>query len=134
MNQQFSAKRQASKNSGTLWRRHTSAVARTFAIETGCPPPELFVMVSMTSGTRPAFSASTRSSRAVSMLPLNGARSDGSSPSRTTRSTASAPACSAFARVVSKCVLFGTTSPFVTTAWKRRFSAMRPWCVGITCR
>ena len=43
------------------------------------------------------------------------------------------PFASTFARVVSKCVLFGTMSPGFTTVEKRRFSATRPWCVGITC-
>ena len=35
MNQQFSAKRQASKNSGTPCRSHTARTARTFSSDTG---------------------------------------------------------------------------------------------------
>ena len=58
---------------------------------------------------RAARSASSRSSAATSMLPLNGWTNDGSRPSGITRSTASAPRASTFARVVSKWVLFGTT-------------------------
>ena len=57
----------------------------------------------------------------------------GSSPSGITRSTASAPVNSTFARVVSKCVLFGTTLPGPPIAVNRIFSAARPWWVGITC-
>ena len=68
------------------------------------------------------------------MLPLNGCRLDGSSASGIGRSTASAPVASTFARVVSKCVLFGTTFPGPPIAVKRIFSAARPWWVGITCR
>ena len=52
---------------------------------------------------------------------------------RITRSTASAPVDSTFARVVSKWVLFGTTFPGPAIAENRIFSAARPWCVGITC-
>ena len=47
------------------------------------------------------------------MLPLKGCASDGWRPSGMTRSTASAPTNSTLARVVSKCVLLGTTSPFL---------------------
>ena len=41
-------------------------------------------------------------------------------------STASAPVNSTLARVVSKCVLFGTTLPGPPIAVKRIFSAARP--------
>src|SRR5712692_30110 len=80
------------------------------AIETGWPPPELFVTVSITRGTRfgPTRSMSC-SRRAVSILPLKGCMRAGSSASGMGRSTASAPTNSQLARVVSKWVLFGTT-------------------------
>ena len=45
------------------------------------------------------------------MLPLKGCTSDGTRPSGITRSRASAPSTSMLARVVSKWLLFGTTSP-----------------------
>ena len=80
-------------------------------VETGCPPPELFVIVIITTGTSAARSASSASRATTSMSPLNGCRTAGSRPSGITRSTASAPLASTFARVVSKCVLFGTTLP-----------------------
>src|SRR5437773_3663955 len=88
--------------------------ARIFSIETGWPPPELFVTVSITKGI---FFAPSRSmvsaSRAVSMFPLKGCTRAGSFASAMGRSSACAPTNSQFARVVSKCVLFGTTSPFL---------------------
>ena len=42
------------------------------AIETGWPPPELFVTVIIASGMRSDSSSSTRSRPSRSMLPLNG--------------------------------------------------------------
>ena len=51
MNHAFSAKRHASRNSGTPWRSHTARTPRRFSSDTGWPPPELFVMVMNTSGT-----------------------------------------------------------------------------------
>ncbi len=66
------------------------------------------------------------------MFPLNGWRVRGSSPSRITRSTGSTPSYSRLARVVSKCVLDGTTSPGRVATEKRIRSAARPWCVGMT--
>ena len=68
------------------------------------------------------------------MLPLNGWIAAGSRPSAMTRSTASAPVASTFARVVSKWVLLGTTTPGPPRTLNRIFSAARPWCVGITWR
>ncbi len=59
--------------------------------------------------------------------------SDGTFPSAMTRSRASASSTSMFARVVSKCVLLGTTIPGFRIEWKRIRSAARPWCVGMTC-
>ena len=50
------------------------------------------------------------------------------------RSTARAPVNSMLARVVSKCVLFGTTWPGRHSTVNRMRSAARPWCVGIMCR
>ena len=49
------------------------------------------------------------------------------------RSTASAPVNSTLARVVSKCVLLGTTLPGPPMTLNRIFSAARPWWVGMTC-
>src|SRR3712207_8251281 len=49
--------------------------------------------------------------RSRSMLPLNGCSSDGTRASAIGMSSATAPVASTFARVVSKCVLFGTTFP-----------------------
>ena len=51
-----------------------------------------------------------------------------------TRSTASAPVNSTFARVVSKWVLFGMARPGPAIVENRIFSAARPWWVGMTCR
>ena len=67
------------------------------------------------------------------MLPLNGWIACGSRPSAMTRSTASAPVNSTLARVVSKCVLLGTTLPGPPSTLNRIFSAARPWWVGMTC-
>ncbi len=52
MNQAFSANRQASRKNGISCRSQTSRTARRFAIDTGWPPPELLVTVTMTSGIR----------------------------------------------------------------------------------
>ncbi len=83
-----------------------------FAIETGWPPPELLVTVIMISGSRAAPSvAMRRSSASTSILPLKSSRSCVSAASGMGRSTARAPVNSMFARVVSKCVLLGTTCP-----------------------
>ena len=67
------------------------------------------------------------------MLPLNGCSDDGSRPSGITRSIASAPVASTFARVVSKWVLFGTTLPGPPMTEKRILSAARPWWIGMMC-
>jgi hypothetical protein len=66
------------------------------------------------------------------MSPLKGNVLSRSSASLQGRSSAIAPVASTFARVVSKCVLFGTTRPLPATAWKSRCSAARPWWTGIT--
>ena len=134
MNHAFSANRQPSRNSGLPYRSQTSRTARRLASETGCPPPELLVIVTTTSGTSAARSARSASSASVSMLPLNGWMSDGWRPSAMTRSRASAPECSTLARVVSKWVLLGMTLPGPPTAVYRIFSAARPWWVGMTWR
>ena len=63
MNHAFSAKRQASRKSGTPWRSHTARTARRFSSDTGWPPPELFVIVTKTTGTSAARSASRRLER-----------------------------------------------------------------------
>jgi hypothetical protein len=113
--------------------RHSAETSRTFASDTGWPPAELFVSVSMHSGMRAApTSAMSPRSAGTSRLPLKGEDREGSRPSGQSRSTARAPVASTLARVVSKCVLFGTTSPGLHTVLKRIRSAARPWCVGIT--
>ncbi len=135
MNQAFSAKRHASRKSGTPKRSQSARTPRRFSSETGWPPPELFVIVTITAGTSAGARASSRrSSASRSMFPLNGCRRAGSSASGIGRSTASAPEYSMLARVVSKCVLFGTTLPGPPIAVKRIFSAARPWWTGITWR
>ena len=95
--------------------RQTALTCRAFSIETGCPPPELLVTVSITSGMR---SRPTRSIRALQRGHIHVAlermlQAQAGLPSGITRSTASAPVNSTLARVVSKCVLLGTTSPFL---------------------
>ncbi len=134
MNHAFSAKRHASRKSGRPYRSQMARTARRFSRLTGCPPPELLVTVTITSGMcSTPRSAMKASSAAVSMLPLKGWMTDGLRPSSITRSTASAPVNSTLARVVSKCVLLGTTLPGPPTTPNRIFSAARPWWVGITC-
>lgn len=114
-------------DTGTWKRRQISETTRTFSIETGWPPPELFVIVSMTSGTalRPSCSSSF-SNAATSMFPLNGNDLSISRDSGQGRSNALAPLYSILARVVSKCVLFGTTCPAPHITAKRIRSAARP--------
>ena len=106
---------------------HTARTAFRFARLTGWPPPELFVTVTMTSGIRSRPTSWIVASSAVtSMFPLNGCRAAGIRPSGITRSRASALQNSMLARVVSKCVLLGTTCPALTTTEKRIRSAARP--------
>jgi hypothetical protein len=132
-NHEFSAKRQASRKSGTPYRRQTAATARALASDTGWPPPELLVMVSSTSGTRARPSSPrARSSASTSRLPLNGWRA-GVARLGDRQVAPLGAACSTCARVVSKSVLLSTTSPGFATEAKRMCSAARPWCVGITC-
>ena len=101
--------------------------ARTFSIDTGCPPPELFVTVNIASGMRARPILPINSSRAaIFMLPLNGSTVSGCLASGICKSTASPPTNSTLARVVSKCVLFGTTSPFLHITLNRMRSAARP--------
>ena len=133
MNQAFSAKRQASRMNGLPYLSQSARTPRRFSRETGCPPPELFVTVTITIGTLSPSSARVFSSFSRSMFPLNGWMRDGTFPSAMTRSRASAPSTSMFARVVSKCVLLGMTCPGFRIVWKRIRSAARPWCVGMTC-
>ena len=66
---------------GLRYWSHSARTPRRFSIDTGCPPPELFVTVTMTSGTRSPLGFSVRSSAARSMLPLNGCTSAGTRPS-----------------------------------------------------
>ena len=110
------------------WRAATALTASIFAIETGWPPPELFVTVSMISGIFSAPSVRiSRSSAATSMLPLKSSRACVSCASGMGRSTARAPVNSMLARVVSKCVLLGTTWPGLHSTVNRIRSAARPW-------
>ena len=57
----FSAKRQASRKKGFLNRSHRARTPRRFSSETGWPPPELFVTVTITSGTWSPRSSRSRS-------------------------------------------------------------------------
>src|SRR5208283_4230687 len=133
MKNAFSANRAASRKRGTRrgWRMRRTL--RMFSIEMGCPPTELLVAVRMTRRTRWEL-ISRRCLRASrSIFPLKGASNWVSAVSAQGRSTASAPECSMFARVVSKWVLPMTRSPFDSLrACMRRNSADRPWCVGMT--
>ena len=71
MNHAFSANRQASRKSGTPKRSQSARAPRRFSSETGWPPPELFVIVTITSGTSAARSSkSKRSSAAEVDVPL----------------------------------------------------------------
>ncbi len=54
-------------------REQTSRTSRRLAIDTGWPPPELLVMVTITGGTRSASSSRIFSSSRMSKLPLKGA-------------------------------------------------------------
>ena len=130
MNHAFSAKRQASRKKGTPRRRQTSRAARRFSRLTGWPPAALLVMVHRTRGTRAPSAASSASSPARSMLPLNGCRLVGSAASGIERSTARAPVRSMLARVVSKWALLGTTLPAPPATSKSTRSLARPWWVG----
>src|ERR1019366_5385276 len=94
------------------WREQTRLTASILAMETGWPPPELLVTVSIASGMLGAPSETIRdSSAAASMLPLKSRRACVSAASGMGRSTARAPVNSMLARVVSKWVLEGTTWP-----------------------
>ena len=109
MNQAFSAKRQASRNSGTPWRVADRPDAAQVLQRDGLAAAG--VVRDGHEHDRDVGAASLRgasSSRSRSMFPLNGWRELGSRPSGITRSTASAPVASTLARVVSKWVLFGT--------------------------
>mmetsp|Transcript_30475 Transcript_30475/g.85308 ORF Transcript_30475/g.85308 Transcript_30475/m.85308 type:complete len:217 (+) Transcript_30475:540-1190(+) len=141
MKKAFSANRQASRKSGLPpYLSHSARTARRFPRDTGWPPPLLLVTVTMTQGTRRPSSLRSSSRRCRSRSPLKGASA--SAPSQHAgdgRSTAAAPVASMLARVVSKCVLLGTSQPpggarrGSHTAPKRIFSAARPWCVGNRC-
>ena len=95
--------------------RHTALTARAFSIETGWPPPELLVTVSITSGTRsrPTRAMSCFQGFDVHVALERMVLTPGCLASAMGRSTASAPTNSTLARVVSKWVLLGTTSPFL---------------------
>jgi hypothetical protein len=129
----FSANRQASRKNGMPCERRMREQPRMFSRLTGCPPPVLFVIVSMPSGIRPWLRPQNTSSRPRSMFPLNGNEEAVSNASATTRSSASPPSYSMLARVVSKWLLLGMTDPGCTVISNRIRSAARPWCVGITC-
>ena len=114
--------------------RHTCFTALILAMDTGWPPPELFVIVNITSGIFSAPPArSVRPARHVhvsfewmqvaGLLGFRDRNVHGGGAHKFT-----------LARVVSKCVLFGTMSPFLHITLNRMRSAARPWCVGITWR
>src|ERR1039458_8957989 len=74
------------------WRAQTRLTASILAMETGWPPPELLVTVSIASGMLGAPSETMRdSSAATSMLPLKSRRACVSAASGMGRSTARAP-------------------------------------------
>ncbi len=129
----FSAKRQASMNSGTWCSSHSLRTASRLARLTGWPPPALLVTVIMTRAVRSPSVARCAASRSRSTLPLNGESLVVSRLSMHGRSTALAPLDSTLARVVSKCVLLKTTMPGPARVLNSKCSAARPWCVGTTC-
>ena len=110
MNHAFSANRQASRYNGMPCSRghlahrldvgHRDRLAASRIIGDGDHHQR--------NALAPSASIS-RSSASTSMLPLNGIRAWVSAASGNGRSTARAPLNSMLARVVSKCVLFGTT-------------------------
>ena len=134
MNQQFSAKRHASRMKGMPCSWRIAATCRTFSRLAGCPPPVLFVIVIIPSGILPRCSRQQASRRSRSMLPLKGCSDSGSRPSRMTRSSAVPSSNSMFARVVSKWQFDGIAEPCFTVSAKRMRSAARPWCVGMMNR
>ena len=81
-NQAFSANLQASRINILLYLIHNSLTLLRFSIETGCPPPVLFVIVINTNGTLSLSGPSNNSSSfSKSILPLNGAGERRSKPS-----------------------------------------------------
>ena len=134
MNQAFSAKRQASKNSGIPWARQSLETALMFSMLTGSPPTMLFVMVIITSGILARQVDSFSSSFSIFMFPLNGTFLLVSIASGVMKLIALPPCASMLAKVVAKWALFGTISPSDTEHRKRMRSAARPWCAGITWR
>ena len=133
MNHAFSVIRAASRKNGMPCFFATADAARRFARLTGCPPPELFVTVTMMSGMFSApYVAMADSSLAISTFPLNGASSAGSNASSTTQSTGIAPFAKTCALVVSNGMLKRMYCPFFTSVPKTMFSAARPWWVGMT--
>ncbi|MPN21648.1 hypothetical protein SDC9_169028 [bioreactor metagenome] len=123
----FSANRQQSRYNGIPYLLKIFFVSRIFSIETGCPPPLLFVMVSIPIGIRslPYFLI-VSSSLLRSIFPLKSAITSGLTPSAVGKSTGIAPMNSKLPRVVSKCVLFGTTLSALATTLNKTFSAALP--------
>ena len=84
---------------------------------------------------RRATRSEQRSSRARSMLPLNGCRASRvACPRRSPGRRPCAPVASMLPRVVSKWRVRGMSGPGRRRAEKRMRLAARPWCVGMTCR
>ena len=127
----FSAKRAASILNNIPYFFATSAVSRIFCIDTAWPPAELFVTVIT---IIPTFSlphsSMVSSSFLTSILPLNGAYTEGFLASSQTQSTGFPPDRVTWALVVSKNIFDIAICPFFITVGKNTFSAARPWCTG----
>src|SRR5262249_36859531 len=97
------------------------------AMETGWRQPDLLVLGRLRGGFfLGLWGWRIWASWAFPWLLLRGGNLPGSLPSGIGRSSACAPTNSQLARVVSKCVLLGTMSPFLHMTLKRMRSAARP--------
>ena len=134
MNHAFSAKRQASRKSGTPWRSQTERTPRRFSRETGWPPPELFVTVTNTTGTSPAALDEERLERLRVHVALEGCsdRRIAALGDHEVDGFGTGDLDVRARRVEVRVVRDDLARPRRSTA-NRIFSAARPWCVGITC-
>ena len=128
-NHAFSAKRAMSRTSFLPWPCVTRATSRMFCIDTGWPPPALFVIVSMTIGHALAVLALEQLLETVDVdVPLERRVGGGVERLRRPAGRARCPSrTSMCARVVSKCAFDGTISPGSMIAPKKMLSAPRPW-------